>query len=144
MQERTSENNLAPLPADASLADIRAFFRNDRFATETTGCTIVEAAKGRAVCELALRDDHRNAMGNVMGGALFTLADFALAVACNVGEKPTVSIQSNIEFLSASRGSLLKATARAVKSGSHIGFYQVDIEDDLGRAIARMDATCYR
>ena len=103
---------MAELPADATIEEIREFFKLDRFATNAL-CRIQEAEYGRAICTMQITDDHRNAMGNVMGGAVFTLADFALAVACNVGEKPTVSVESDIKFLTLARGEMLTATAVA-------------------------------
>ena len=83
-------------------------------------------------------------MGNVMGGAIYTLADFALAVACNVSEKPTVSVSSTIEYLSTAKGSRLIATADANKSGRALGFYTIDVTDELQTPVARMVATCFR
>ena len=105
-----------------TLEEIEAVFANDRFATEAAGCRVVSGEHGRAVCSMELADVHRNAMGNVMGGAIFTLADFALAICCNIGEEPTV----------------------CDKPGRHLGFYTVTVEDDLGKQIAKMTATCYR
>ena len=132
------------LPENASLEDIRAVFADDRFATQAAGCHVVEGARGRAVCEMELGDVHRNAMGNVMGGAIFTLADFALAVASNVGEEPTVSVDHTVSFLRSTKGSRLVATATCDKPGRHLAFYTVAVEDDLGKLIAKMTATCYR
>lgn len=132
------------LTDNPSREEIEAVFRNDRFATDAAGCRVVEGSKGRAVCSMKLADVHRNAMGNVMGGAIFTLADFALAIACNIGEEPTVSVESGISFLSSTKGTELTATATCDKSGRSLGFYTVVVEDDLGKRIARMTATCYR
>ena len=92
------------LPDNPTRDQIEAVFANDRFATQAAGCRVVEGERGRAVCEMELADIHKNAMGNVMGGAIFTLADFALAVSCNIGEEPTVSVDSNISFLRATQG----------------------------------------
>ena len=79
-----------------------------------------------------------------MGGAIFTLADFALAIASNTGENPSVSVSSTIEYLSASKGTCLVATCDADKSGRRLGFYTTDITDDTGRRIARVAATVFR
>ncbi|MEG0503744.1 MAG: PaaI family thioesterase, partial [Raoultibacter sp.] len=73
-------------------------------------------------------------------GAIFTLADFALAVASNIGEAPTVSICNSIEFLSGVQGEKLIATCEADKSGRSLGFYTVRITDDLGTLVASMTA----
>ena len=132
------------LPENPTREEIEAVFAQDRFATEAAGCRVVSGERGRAVCSMELADVHRNAMGNVMGGAIFTLADFALAICCNIGEEPTVSVDSNISFFRATKGTKLTATATCDKPGRHLGFYTVLVEDDLGKAIAKMTATCYR
>ena len=132
------------LSDDPTLEEIEAVFANDRFANEAAGCRVVSGEHGRAVCSMELADVHRNAMGNVMGGAIFTLADFALAICCNIGEEPTVSVDSSISFFRSTQGAALTATAVCDKPGRHLGFYTVTVEDDLGKQIAKMTATCYR
>mgnify|MGYP002512664012 CR=1 FL=1 len=134
----------APLPENPTISELEAFFGADRFATQAAGCRIVEGWRGHGVAEMELVDVHKNAMGNVMGGAIFTLADFALAIACNLGEAPTVSISNTIEFLAAPKGSRLTATADADRSGRRVGFYTVEVVDDTGRRVAKMCATCSR
>ena len=132
------------LDENCPIEEVRELFGNDRFATEACGCRVVEAGKGHAVCELDITDGHRNAQGGVMGGAIFTLADFALAIGCNMGEAPTVSVSNTIEYFSAARGTRLIATCSADKSGRSLGFYTVDVADDLGTPVAKMTATCFR
>ena len=132
------------LDENMGLDEVRAFFGNDLFATEACGCEVLEAARGHAVCAFTIGPRHLNAQGHVMGGAIFTLADFALAIACNIGENPTVSVQNSIEFLSVARGTRLVATAEADKSGRNLGFYTVDVTDELGTKVAHMTATCFR
>ena len=132
------------LDKDMTLEEVREFFGHDLFATQACGCEVLEAAPGHAVCAFTIGPQHRNAQGNVMGGAIFTLADFALAVACNVGENPTVSVSSTIEYFSMAKGERLIATASANKSGRSLGFYTIDIADDLGTSVARMTSTCFR
>ena len=132
------------IPTDASLEEVRQFFSQDKFATDACGASIVRAEKGKAVCECEIKEIHRNAMGGVMGGAIFTLADFALAIASNIGEAPTVSVSNTIEFLSAAKGENLIATCTTEKSGKSLGFYTVNVTDELDTPVARMQATCFR
>ena len=66
-----------------TLDQIRACFSGDRYATETTGILIQDAQPGASVCTLPLRPELLNANHAPMGGAIFTLADFAFAVAVN-------------------------------------------------------------
>ncbi|MBR3233999.1 MAG: PaaI family thioesterase [Atopobiaceae bacterium] len=127
-----------------SIEEVRDYFGNDRFASEACGCEVIEASFGHSVCAFTIGPQHMNAQGHVMGGAIFTLADFALAIACNIGEKPTVSVQSSIEYFSMAKGTRLIATADVDKSGRSLGFYTVEVTDDLGNRIARMTATCFR
>jgi acyl-CoA thioesterase len=137
-----SENRI--VPRSATLDEVRAFFANDRFATEQAGCIIDKAGYGHAVCSMELDAKHLNAQGHPMGGAIFTLADFALAVACNVGEAPTVAASNTISYLDRARGKCLIATARTLRSGQRMAFYQIDVHDETGIHVAQMNATCYR
>ncbi len=132
------------LPQDPTLEQVQAQFGKDRWATNAAGCTVLEAGFGHAICEMELKDTHLNSMDAVMGGAIYTLADFALAIACNVNQEATVSVSCTIEFLSSSRGTKLIAEAKADHPGRSLGFFTVDVTDDTGRAIARMLATCKR
>lgn len=133
----------ALVTSDMTQEQICDFFRSDKFATGI-GCTLVKAHKGCAVAQLELTPEHRNGMGGVMGGCIFTLADFALAAACNVDEEPTVSVSNTIEFLSAAKGTRLTATCTADRSGRSLGYYTVDVTDELNTKVARMVATCFR
>ena len=132
------------LDENCPIEEVRELFGNDRFATEACGCRVLEASRGHAVCAFDIAPIHLNAMGNVMGGAIFTLADFALAIACNMGEDPTVAVNNTIEYLNSSKGSTLIATCDADKSGRNLGFYTVEVKDDLDTLVAEMTATCFR
>ena len=120
-----------------TLDQIRACFSGDRFATEAAGIHILEAEPGRALCEMPLRPIHLNAAGKPMGGAIFTLADFAFAIAAN-GHSPVVTVtqQLSISFLSAARGTVLLAEARCLKAGKNTCLYAVEVRDELGTQVA--------
>lgn len=129
--------------ADDTLDQIREKFSHDRFATEACGCRVDEARAGHAVCSLDITPAHINEKGVPMGGAIFTLADFAIAVASNVGRVPTFSVSCNIEFLSVARGTRLIATADADRFGHTLGFYAAVVVDELGTPVARMTSVVY-
>ena len=133
------------LKQNATLEEAQEFFKGDLYAYEVTGCRLVEVTEGHAVCELELdRQRHFNAMGGVMGGAIFTLADYALAAASNYNVGPAVSASNTIDFMSGTRGSKLFATCDVDKQGRSLGFYTTTVVDDTGRLIAKMTATCFR
>ena len=88
-----------------TLEQIRDTFAADRFATDAAGCEIRLAEPGHAICAMTLQPHHLNAAGTPQGGAIFTLADFAFAVAVNAyAETVTVSLQHDITFLSPAKG----------------------------------------
>ena len=126
-----------------SLEEIRAYFAQDKFAAQAQ-CSIIEAAPNHAICEMPITEHHKNARGTVMGGAVFTLADFAMAVAGNVGGTPTVSIACNIRFFAAAKGNRLIATCTANKEGRSVGFYTVHVTDELGTSVASFESTAHR
>ena len=126
-----------------SLDEARETFRNDRFATRNGAC-IEELSEGRCVCSMDITDDHRNALGGIMGGAIFTLADFAFAVASNNDHSPTVALDVNIHFLSASKGDRLTAIAEKVKSGRTTSIFEVKVTDDNGKEVALFLGTGYK
>ena len=122
-----------------TLEEIRATFAADRFATEAAGCEIPLAEPGHAICAMTLHPHHLNAAGTPQGGAIFTVADFAFAVAVNAfAEQVTVSLQHGITFLAPARGKEIVAEARCVRSGRSTCFYTVTISDELGTAVAHM------
>lgn len=118
-------------------------FMKDRFATDN-GAVIEEVDDHYAKCSLRIEDKHRNAMGAVMGGVYFTLADFALAVASNWQKMENVSLNSEITYLTAAKGERLTAEAVCVKSGRTTAYYRIDVRDDLGNLTAAVTATTYR
>ncbi len=120
-----------------TLAEAREMFAKDRFATVATGCVIEETGKDYAKCSMVITDDHRNAYGGVMGGAIYTLADFAFAVASNFDkEGATVSVVGQASFLSSSKGSVLFAETELIKDGRSNCFYSVRVTDDHRKLIA--------
>ncbi len=114
---------------------VRKVFSDDRFA-KLAGAEILAADEGYARCKMRLQDCHRNGMDEVMGGAVYTLADFAFAVASNVGRPATVTLDSSVTFLRNSKGKTLYAEARCVKDGRSTCLFDVSVTDDLGAEIA--------
>ena len=125
-------------------AEAQEFFKGDIFALETTGITIEEVDIDYAKCRLDIDRRHLNARNFVMGGAIFTLADFTMAVAANAGNADTVSLNLNINYLSPASPPALFAEAKCVKSGKTIGFYEVDITDAHGKKVAVVTGSGFR
>ncbi len=118
-------------------------FGADRFATKAAGIVIEEASHGYARCRMDITENHLNAAGVVMGGAVFTLADFTSAVATNNREEPTVSLSASIDYIAPGKGAYLMAEGRMLKEGK-ICFFEVTVTDEQGRTVAKTTGNAYR
>ena len=118
-----------------NIDEAREYFTGDRFAT-VNGMTIEEMEDGRCVCRARVREEHRNALGGIMGGFLFTLCDFAYAVCINNAHRPCTGMDADIRYLNASKGSELTAEARLLKDGRTVITAQVIVTDEFGKQIA--------
>lgn len=116
--------------------------KSDRFAV-MSGVELLDAGENFAVCSLNITPEHLNAAGAVQGGAIFTLADTAFAMAANNLGQITVSAQSSISYIKGTRGTALTATARMVSSSKRLCTYEVKVLDDLEELIALMTVTGY-
>ena len=79
-----------------------------------------------------------------MGGAIFTLIDFAFAAASSAVHRPTVVQQASVNFLNAARGGVLTARASCRKDGRTSCVYTVDVTDDAGRDVASATMTGFK
>lgn len=119
---------------------LREFFKDDIFATKMLGAKIEEARDDYAKCSFKIDPNHMNAKGIVMGGAIFTLADFTFAVATNQHEEYyTVSTTANISFMRPGMGNVLYAEAIKLRDGKTMCFYDVNVYNDNNTLIAKVN-----
>ena len=119
-----------------TLEEARAFFAGDLYATALSGISIAEIGENYAKCEMPITPRHRNAAGAVMGGAVFTLADFAFAVAANLGGVLTVTTTASVQFVGTCKGNTLIAETRLIKDGRRSCFFEVTVTDDCDNLVA--------
>lgn len=127
----------------SSVEEAKEYFKGDKFASES-GIELTDLSENCCVCRMELRPDHLNANGGVMGGAIFTLADFAFAVTANNIHLPTVAQQISINYLNAPKGKTLIATAKCRKSGRSSTIINVDIADETGCDIVQFTGTGFK
>ena len=72
-----------------------AFFTNDAWAKES-GIELMEVSTGRSKVRMRIEKRHVNGHGSVHGGAIFTLADTAFALASNSHGIPAAAINAHI------------------------------------------------
>ena len=121
----------------------RRIFAADRYAA-LTGIEIIEAGEGCCKARLIIEDRHLNAANVVQGGAIFTLADFAFAVASNSHGQLALAINANISFLRGIAAGVLFATATEVGVPKRIGAYDVLVTDEQGEIVAQFNGIVYR
>jgi acyl-CoA thioesterase len=122
----------------------KEFFKNDRFAA-ASGIELIEIREGYGKAKMEVTTRHLNAGNTTQGGAIFTLADLALAAASNSHGTLALSITSGITFLHGSgSGDTLYAEASERHCGKHTGHYQVDVTNQNGTLIATFEASVYR
>lgn len=126
------------------LENAKRCFCQDLYATKLSGIRIDEVKPNYAKCSMPITPDHLNANCCVMGGAIFTLADYAFAIAANSENPVTVTLSSTINFLSPASGSILFAEAKCDKLTKTISFYTTTITDENGKTVAIATSTGFR
>jgi len=125
------------------MEDIKRCLKNDRFA-ERTNVELLTVSPGHATTKMVLHPHHLNGLGSVQGGAIFTLADFAFAAACNSHGTVAVALNVSITFLKAATTGTLWAEAREVSKNFKVGSYVVEVKDDQGDLVATFQGLAYR
>lgn len=99
----------------------------DQYA-QRLGCELVSAAPGSATVRMLVSELHMNFNGRCHGGALFSLGDTALGLACNSYGTIATLVDGQLSIVSAvEKGEWLLARAFEVSRSRKIGSYRVDI-----------------
>lgn len=123
---------------------VRNFFKNDRFA-DHLGIELLEVSEGRAKAKVEIKEHHLNGVNIAHGGAIFSLADLAFAVASNSHKTVAVSINVSISYLKASvAGETIIAEAKEVSLNPKLATYEVRVTDETNDIIAIFMGTVYR
>jgi acyl-CoA thioesterase len=124
-------------------AELKRIFKQDQFAAHA-GVELLTAGPGHATAKMSLQPRHLNGLKTVHGGAIFTLADFTFAAACNSYGTMAVALDVSIVFIKAATTGTLWAEAREASKNFKVGLYLVDIKDDQGDLVAQFQGVAYR
>jgi acyl-CoA thioesterase len=119
------------------------FSTEDRFARHS-GIELVEVGVGWAKARMKIEQFHFNIARTVHGGAIFTLADFAFAVASNSHGTLAMGINTSVSFVKTALAGTLYADARELSRNAKLATYSVMITDDAGDTVAIFQGTVYR
>ena len=115
----------------------------DQFAA-LLGIELLEAHEGRAKAKLEIKDEHLNGVKMAQGGAIFSLADFALAAAANSHGNIAVSINVSVSFLKAAGKEVLYAEAIEISRSAKLATYTVNVTNQKNEMIASLQGMVYR
>ena len=113
--------------------------------SEWLGIEVLEIAPNRSVLQMQVRPEMVNGFGVSHGGIVYSLADSALAFACNTHGRVTVAIENSISYPKAVRvGDVLTATAAEDSSTNKLGFYRVTIRNQKDELVSTLRGTVFK
>lgn len=116
----------------------------DRFAAQA-GCRVTEVDTEHAVAEMRVSDMHLNAGNVCQGGALFTLADLAMAALMNCRGELTFGVSNNIIFVSSAKeGDTLRAEAVCISDHPKVPSVEVRVTNQHGLLVCHVTGMGYR
>lgn len=119
------------------------FTAEDKFA-QYCGVELLDVEAGWAKTSMKIEPHHMNGAKTVHGGAIFTLADFAFAVASNSRGSLAMGINTSVNFVKAATKGTLYAEAREQSINPRLASYSVLVTDDTGDTIAIFQGMVYR
>lgn len=108
------------------------------------GIAILECRTGYSKAIMPHDKRLLNAAGILHGGAIFSLADIALAFAANSSEETALTISASISFFKAGQDGPFMAEAREISASSKLGHYEVTVYDVHNDLIAKLSGTAYK
>ena len=118
--------------------------RTDRFAANA-GCQITEVDEHHAVAVMTVTAEHLNGGHVCQGGALFTLADLAIAALMNQSGQLTFGISNSIMYVSSAKeGDVLRAEAVQVANHPKVPSVEVRVTNQDNRLICHVIGMGYR
>jgi len=105
---------------------------------------LLQIEEGHSKIATVVRDDMLNAAGVCQGGAIFSLADFAFALAANSYGKVALGTSANITFVNpAFKGERLIAEAFERGRTKRRGVYEVEVKKEEGSLVALFTAEAF-
>ena len=123
---------------------LKQFFSTHDLFARHAGIELVDVRPGWAKASMKIEPFHFNAAGTVHGGAIFTLADFAFAVASNSHGTMAMGINTSVSFVKAALKGNLHAEATEQSKGPKLASYSVIVTDDDSDVVAIFQGMVYR
>jgi len=114
----------------------RTFMDGDYFPAKVCGAKVEQVDGHDVICSMEITPKLYNVWPEVMGGAIFTLGDFATAAADILPDMTGTTIDGHIQYLAPAEGNILFAYVKCKHYGYSIAYYDVDFITDGDRSVA--------
>jgi acyl-CoA thioesterase len=109
------------------------------------GIEILQIKEGSCKLRMKIREEMANGFYVSHGGIIFSLADSALAFACNSRNNLSLAMDCNISFLKqVNVGDELRAEAKEIHNGKSTGVYSISVINQNNQQVALFKGTCFR
>lgn len=123
--------------------DLMRFFDDDAYIRHL-GIELLDHGPGRARARMSVGPQHLNSAGGAHGGAIFSVADAALAVAANSHGRVALATDMSISYCKAVSDGTLVAEACEVSRGGRLARYRIDVvREESGDLVAQAQGTAY-
>lgn len=125
-------------------ASVAGMLERDEF-SRWLGIELLDVHAGGCTLRMQVRGDMVNGFGVAHGGIVFSLADSAMAFACNSGANVTVAVDNAISYPAAIRpGDILTAVAEEESASRRLAYYRVTVRRADEAVVALFRGTVYR
>ncbi|MGE5405768.1 MAG: hydroxyphenylacetyl-CoA thioesterase PaaI [Candidatus Saccharibacteria bacterium] len=126
------------------LEELKSKFETEDLFRKLLGIELLELEPGFARLSMTVTESMANFHGTGHGGAVFTLADTAFAMACNAHGVPAVALTVNIDYFAPAKiGETLIATAEEVNRTRRTGHYHITVTNESGNKVVFFRGIAY-
>jgi acyl-CoA thioesterase len=123
---------------------VRGMLERDEF-SRWLGIEALEIAPKRSVVRMTVRREMVNGFGVAHGGIAYSLADSALAFACNTHGTVTVAVENTVGYpAKVEVDDVLTATAEEDATTNRLMFYRVLVRNQRDAVVATFRGTVYK
>ena len=122
---------------------VNGMMAKDAF-SQWLGIEVLEIAPRRSKLRMKVRAEMINGFGVTHGGIAYSLADSALAFACNSKGTIWMAVENTIGYpKSVTTGDVLTALATEDSAGNKLGFYRVVVTNQKDEVVSTFRGTVY-
>jgi acyl-CoA thioesterase len=122
---------------------VNGMMEKDAF-SQWLGIEVLEIAPRRSTLRMTVRAEMINGFGVTHGGIVYSLADSALAFACNAKGTIWMAVENTIGYpKSVKTGDVLTAVASEESAGNKLGFYRVVVTNQREEIVSTFRGTVY-